>query len=321
MSDSRQEMPKEEKNEEKLLRFSFVCSLVFTITEIAMAIVLHSYSIMMDGVFDVADLVLLGPFLVLVPLLYRPVTEKHPYGYAQFESVFLIVKYGVLLIVTVTMIYANIREIMEGGHTVAFNSVGLYELVIGLLCVVIYLILRRYSRRQASPSVRAELYLWKQDIAGSMGVAAAFFSQTLLKNTPARRIVPYMDSLVAIVMALFLIREPIHSLIEGFRSLVLFAPDEEASGRIREIVSEVLEGYPYECSFLDMIKTGRKYWIEVYISPDRVTGAIDVRSWASIRTRMELLLREEFQQVYIELIPDIPDHLEENLSALEVTRE
>ena len=311
------EMPQSEKREERLLRFSFICSLLFTVTEIAMAVVLHSYSILMDGVFDVADLILLGPFLVLVPLLYKPVTERRPYGYAQVESLFLIIKYGALLAVIIVMIYQNIRQILAGGHAVSFNSVGTYEMIIGLLCVAVFLILRKKSGPQITPTIQAELFLWKQDIAGSLGVSAAFFSEALLRHTPARVILPYIDSVVAIVMALFLIREPIRSLMDGFRNLVLFAPDAETMDHIRSIVDRALEKHPYACSFLDVIQTGRKIWVEVYIAPDKVTDTIDLRSWAAVRSHIEMELRDEFQQVYVELIPDIPDYLQKNLSALE----
>lgn len=316
MDDKNPGMPQSEKREEKLLRFSFICSLLFTVTEIAMAALLHSYSILMDGVFDVADLILLGPFLVLVPLLYKPVTERRPYGYAQVESLFLIIKYGALLAVIIVMIYKNIRQILAGGHVVSFNSVGTYEMIIGFLCVAVYLFLRKKSGPQITPTIQAELFLWKQDIAGSLGVSAAFFSEILLRHTQARVILPYIDSVVAIVMALFLIREPIRSLMNGFRNLVLFAPDAETMEHIREIVDRALENHPYTCSFLDVIQTGRKIWIEVYIVPDRVTDTIDLRRWAAVRSHIEMDLRGEFQQVYVELIPDIPDYLQKNLSEI-----
>lgn len=300
-----------ERQEEKILRFSFVCSTLFTITEVAMALVFHSYSILMDGIFDVADLILLGPFLVLVPLLYKPVTEKHPYGYSQFESVFLIVKYGILLFVIVSMIGTNVEVILEGGHTVDFNGVAAYEMLIGFLCLAVLLVLRRLSRRFNSPTIGAEVYLWKQDTVSSMGVALAFLSQIFLKNTPAAPLVPYLDSVVAIVMACILIREPVTSILQGVRELVLFAPNEETMNRIREAVDQVMEKYPYECSFLDVIQTGRKMWIEVYVSPDEITGVIDVRHWAAIRGKIREQLKEDFEQIYVELIPDIPDASED----------
>lgn len=302
------------KREERLLRFSFVCSLLFTVAEVAMALVLHSYAILMDGIYDVADLVLLGPFLVLIPLLYKPVTEKHPYGYSQFESVFIIVKYGILLFAMIWMIIENIRSILNGGHVVNYNGVAVYELIIGFLCVAVYFILHFMSRKSRTPTIAAELFLWKQDIVSSMGLAAGFFSQILLRSTPARWIVPYMDSIIAIVMACFLIWEPVRSIIQGLRELVLLAPDDRTMERIREAVDTTLMNYSYSCSFLDVIQTGRKIWVEIYLTPDRVTGNIDIRHWAAIRAKIRQQLRQlpdkQFEQIYVELIPDIPDAME-----------
>ena len=86
--------------EKRILQLSFFGSVLFIVAEGVMAWFTHSHSLWTDCLFDAADLVMIGPFLVLVPLLYKPVTEKHPYGYAQVESLFLLVKYRVLLALT-----------------------------------------------------------------------------------------------------------------------------------------------------------------------------------------------------------------------------
>ncbi len=307
------EKSKQEKFEEKILRLSFCASLIFTLTEVAMGLLVHSYTIMMDGIFDIADLVLLGPFLLLVPLLYQPVTEKHPYGYAQVESVFLIVKYGVLLIIIAVMIYANIRVIISGGHTVDGGVIARYEIAMGFVCLAFFLTLRYLSRKYESPTIRAELYLWKKDVLGSMGVAVAFFAQEILGGFPQIAFLArYMDSAVAIVLALFLLKEPIVSIRKGLRQLMLFAPKEETMEKIRTAVDDGLEGLPYTCSFLDVIHTGRKIWIEVYMTADRETSLIDTRHWMKLRYLIKKELESEFDQIYVELIPDLPEAQKED---------
>ena len=67
--------------EKRILRLSFLGSVLFILAEGVMAWYTHSHSLWTDCLFDSADLVMIGPFMVLVPLLYKPVTEKHPYGY------------------------------------------------------------------------------------------------------------------------------------------------------------------------------------------------------------------------------------------------
>ncbi len=310
MSITEKSMQDKKRAEERILRFSFVGSLLFTITEVIMAVVLHSYTVLMDGVFDVADLILLGPFLVLIPLLYKPVTEKHPYGFAQVESVFLIIKYGVLLVVICLMIYENVRVILQGGHTVDVSGVAVYEMMIGFLCLAAWLILRRLSKKYTTPTIQSEVFLWKQDVVNSMGISVAFFAQSALKDTSLSSLAPYMDSVFAIVMAVFLLREPVASLVSGFRKLVLFAPDEETMQMIRAAVDTSLENYPYTCSFLDVIQTGRKVWIEVYLTQNPDSSLVDISHWSQIRRNIRKSLTGKFDQIYVELIPDIKDPAE-----------
>lgn len=310
MSITEKSMQDKKRAEERILRFSFVGSLLFTITEVIMAAVLHSYTVLMDGVFDVADLILLGPFLVLIPLLYKPVTEKHPYGFAQVESVFLIIKYGVLLVVICLMIYENVRVILQGGHTVDVSGVAVYEMMIGFLCLAAWLILRRLSKKYTTPTIQSEVFLWKQDVVNSMGISVAFFAQSALKDTSLSSLAPYMDSVFAIVMAVFLLREPVASLVSGFRKLVLFAPDEETMQMIRAAVETSLENYPYTCSFLDVIQTGRKVWIEVYLTQNPDSSLVDISHWSQIRRNIRKSLTGKFDQIYVELIPDIKDPAE-----------
>ena len=310
MSITEKSMQDKKRAEERILRFSFVGSLLFTITEVIMAAVLHSYTVLMDGVFDVADLILLGPFLVLIPLLYKPVTEKHPYGFAQVESVFLIIKYGVLLVVICLMIYENVRVILQGGHTVDVSGVAVYEMIIGFLCLAAWLILRRLSKKYTTPTIQSEVFLWKQDVVNSMGISVAFFAQSALKDTSLSSLAPYMDSVFAIVMAVFLLREPVASLVSGFRKLVLFAPDEETMQMIRAAVETSLENYPYTCSFLDVIQTGRKVWIEVYLTQNPDSSLVDISHWSQIRRNIRKSLTGKFDQIYVELIPDIKDPAE-----------
>lgn len=310
MSAPQRTISSKEREEERILRFSFIMSAVCTGTEVIMALILGSYSVLIDSIYDLADLVLLGPFLVLVPLLYKPVNERHPYGYSQLESVFLIIKYGILLSVIVSMVVSDVQVIMAGGNMVDFNGVAVYEVSIGLMCLTVLLILRHLARKMNSPTLAAEIYLWKQDAVGSISVGLAFFSQQLLKDTAVSPIVPYLDPVIAIIMAVVLFKEPLLSIVHGFRELVLFAPDEETMTMVRAAVDDVLSAYPFDCSFLDVIQTGRKVWIEVYVSPEEITGVIDVRHWAAVRAKIREQLRDEFEQIYVELIPDIPDNQE-----------
>lgn len=284
---------------------SLIGSILFMIVEGIMAYITHSHSILMDCVFDVTDLVMIGPFLFLVPLLYRPVTERRPYGFAQVESLFLVIKYTVLLVITIQLIIDSVQTILDGGHSVNAGAIAIFEFVIFLGCVALYLLLSYFSKRYESMTIHAELYAWKLDIIGSLGVSLAFALEVVLRQTSAAWFGPYIDPIVAIVMALFLIREPIHMIFVNLKSLVLFAPNQEIMDKIRAIAEQSMSTSSYTIQFLDVIQTGRKTWVEIYI--DSPNDIITLKTLNRIRDEIRDELRKSFDQIYVEIIPDLPE--------------
>lgn len=296
-----------EEIEKKVLRLSFIGSCLLSGSEIIMALILRSYAVMMDGIFDSAELVMMGPFLVLVPLLYKPVNERHPYGYSQVESFFLIIKYSVLLTLMLLLINTNVHVIMSGGNRVNPSMIAVYEMLLGAASVFMYLMLAHISRKYESPTVHAELYLWKTDIVGSCGIAVAFLAQYVLGDTVLAAFAPYMDSAVAIVMSVLLLREPVSEIVRGFKQMLLFSPPEDVMRRVHEVVNKNLEGLPCRATFIDVIQTGRKTWIEVYLKENLDTSLIDVRHWTKMREYVIEDLKDDFDQIYVEFIPDLSE--------------
>ena len=144
--------------------------------------------------------------------------------------------------------------------------------------------------------------MWRLDIVSSMGVAIAFALQTMLVHTRLNFLVSYIDPAVAVVMALFLIKEPVQIIFQSIRNLVLFAPEKEVFEQIHGIVDKHMKDYPYEVTFLDVIQTGRKLWVEVYIGNQ--TDVIHISILHRVRDEIRQELKHKYDQVYIEIIPD-----------------
>ncbi|WP_312354015.1 cation diffusion facilitator family transporter [Aminipila sp.] len=291
--------------EKRILKISMAGSIIFMIAEGIMAYITRSNSILMDCIYDTADLIMIGPFLLLVPLLYKPVTEKRPYGFSQVESLFIIIKCSILIVITAQLVFYNVHIILRGGNHVNGGIVAAFELALSAGCILIYGVLIHYNKIFSSPSIKADLYMWRMDIIGSLGVGIAFIVQLLLQQTDLRWIIPYIDPIVAITMAIWLIAEPVRMVIEGIKNLILFAPNEEIMENIRMVVNKHLENYPYSVSFLDVIQTGRKAWVEIYIRSE--SDFISQNQLKKAHSKIKKELREQYDQIYVELIPDISD--------------
>lgn len=293
------------KNEKRIMNISLIGSILFMLSEGIMAYVTKSHSLLMDCIFDVTDLIMIGPFLLLVPLLYKPVTEKRPYGFSQVESLFVVIKYSVLLAITASLVWDNIRSLLHGGRQVDGGKIAFFELAVCLGCLIIYLLLHYFSRRYASLTIKAEIYIWKLDVISSLGVSIAFFVQMALHRTDYAWLAAYVDPVVAIVMAGLLLVEPIKMIIVNLKSLVLFAPEEEIMDMIRHVAEHHMDKVHYDIEFLDVIQTGRKTWVEIYMTSHN--NLINTTILLQLRNEIREELKKSFDQVYVELIPSLPD--------------
>lgn len=240
---------------------------------------------------------------ILVPFLYKPVSENKPYGFSQIESLLVLLKYTVLLVVVINMIVSNIKILLNGGHTVDAFSVLMYESTLCFFCILMLLFLRHLSRSYSSLMIQSELYLWKVDVVSTLGISVAFLFQLLLANTKLKFIIPYIDSSVAIVVSLFLLKEPVVQIFKTLRELVLFSPEKKIMDEIRIVVKEDIKTYDYSLDFLDVTQTGRKTWIEVYVKSK--SDIIKVKDFKNIQEHITKDLENKFDQISVEIIPAI----------------
>ena len=283
------------KTENKILRLSLGGTITFTVFEIIASFVLGSKTVMTDGIFDLFDLLLLLPMFILVPFLYK--------RFSQIESLLVLVKYIVLLIVVINMITNNITVLLHGGHTVDATNVLIYEASLCVCCIIMYLVLHYLSRDYSSMIIKSELYLWKVDIVSTLGISVAFLFQIFLTHSPINFIIPYIDSSVAIIVALFLVKEPIVQIIKNLKELVLFSPDQQIMDEIREVVNKDISNYEYSLDFLDVTQTGRKTWIEVYVKSKNDT--VKIKDFKKIQEHITKDLIDKFDQIYVEIVPSL----------------
>ena len=264
-----------ERKEKTILRLSFVAGLAFALVELIFAIYSHSQSALTDAVYDASELVFIALLLFLTPLFHKPVSEKHPYGYFQVESIFLIVKGVMMLSVTLGVGVEVIESALSGGNPVDDLQVSLFQLCLGAASVVIYVIMRRVNKNSSSPTVEAELMGWRLDIGYSLGMSLAFFASSFLVKTPLAFIAPYFDQIIAVLVMVFMLPESVKMLWSSVRDIFLFSPDEELVEQIKQICTESMENYAFSPVFFDITRTGRHLWVAVYFKVSSATLAVE----------------------------------------------
>lgn len=291
------------KTEKQALMVSMYGSLFFVIAESFMAIASSSQSILLDAVYGSADLLMVVISIWIIPLLYRPTTEKHPFGFSQVESIFVVIKGSMLTAVTVGLMLTNIQIIMRGGNRLNFTSVAIFEFAAAIISLGILFSMIRLNKSLNSPLVRTEITAWIIDSVASIGLAIAFLLPAIIHTDWMADFEPYLDQTIAIVLAATILPIPIKTVLHGLRDIFLLAPKEETVNRIKEIGQDVLAKYLTGQAVYDIIKTGRKLWISIYFTSQN--DMISIAEIKKAQKELELELKKEFPDLYVELIPEI----------------
>lgn len=264
-----------QKREKQILMLSFCTGLLFAIAEFVYAIFSHSQSVLMDGVYDTTELIFIALILFLTPLFHKPLSERHPYGFYQVESIFIIIKSFMMISVTLGVLAEIIKTTLSGGNKVNEMGISLFQIVVGLFCSVIFFMMKRMSKKVSSPTIEAELLGWKIDIAYSLGLSFAFFGASFLEKTPLHFIAPYFDSIIAIIVMALTLPQTIKLLTNAIRDVFLFSPNDETVEEIKSICNAILAESRIDSKYFDVTRTGRHLWVSIYFKTDVKTLRVD----------------------------------------------
>lgn len=294
---------KAEKNEKLALNTSLLAGVLFVLVEVIVSITSKSQAVLMDSVYDAAELVMVLLSIRMVPLLYKPASEKRPYGYSQVETLFIAIKGFMLASITLTLVINNIGIMLQGGRHVKFEEIAFFELFATVLSLVVIVMLRKFDKTANSPLLQAEIAGWLVDAVASFGMTFAFFLPVIINNSYLEALSPFLDQVIAILLSLFILPIPIKAMLTSLRDIFLWAPEEKTMNLIKEISEAILHEHSFEYITYDVVRTGRRLWISIYVIP--IEEIISIKKYSLIQDELERALRDEFSDLYVELLPEI----------------
>lgn len=296
----------EREKERRAICFSLIAGIILLVIGIIMAIKTDSKAMLADALYDSIDIIIVILTLFLVKLYHTPVSEKKPFGFSQLESFFLLIKTFMILALNVSIIINAVISIINGGKEIDIIIVSLFQFILFIGNLIVWLIIRNINKKINSPTVKAEVVAWKFDMIYSFGMAFAFFVIQALKETNFKSIIPYFDQIVVIISSIIMLPEVFKVLKENITSVLLFAPNKDLTDEIKSIIEKNLLNTNMKILHYDIIKTGRKTWISSYFkSSDNI---VDITQLKEITTKCLEELNERIGNIYFELIPDVENY-------------
>lgn len=307
------------KREKKAMSVSLYANLLFVVIELVMAAYTGSQAVLLDGVYDGIEFMMLLPSIFLIPLLYKPSNEKYPFGHMQMETIFLVIKGIIMITVTVGLITNSINILFHGGHKVDFGFVAWFELFACVLGMIVTFYLHQKNKAMNSPLITVEKQGWQMDSIISLGMTAAFFLPELVDVGWIQKLSPYLDSMITIVLSMIMLPIPIQTVYTGTRDLLLISPEEETVNEIKEIVEPIILESNCTDIYYDIVRTGRKLWISAYITLNK--DELSLHRFKMLQTRCIAALAETYTDFYFELLPEIEVDMEEVKEEIEAAQE
>jgi cation diffusion facilitator family transporter len=248
-------------NEKLALKLSALAYLAMAGLGIGFAIVARSDAIMLSGFFSLISFVMGLLSLKVADLVQQPGDEHFHFGYAHFEPFLNAIKGLIILAVCALSLAGAIDALLHGGRPLSAGWALLYAVIATVGCAAVAIIQHRVAKRVESPLLEVDVKNWTLDTAVNTGVGVAFLVALLLWGTRWSSVVPYVDSVLLIVLVLVLVWVPLKTVRDNVAELLQVAPPAELQGDVQERFERSVSGVEVENRYVRMVKIGRHLYV------------------------------------------------------------
>jgi cation diffusion facilitator family transporter len=214
---------------EQISLVSIFINLILTFGKIIIGTFAKSASVLADGIHSSMDVISSVISFFGIKIAKKPVDEKHPYGHYKFE-----VLSG--LIITLLLFFAGIWMIYEaykGFINPEIISLSYLALGIMTLSVILNTIMSKlkiyYGKKENSLSLLSDGVHDKADVFASLAVLIGLVIMPFWV---------YIDSILALLIGLYIIKESFSLGKEATDSLLDVSAGKEIEDKMREIIKQ-----------------------------------------------------------------------------------
>ena len=197
-----------------IARLSIVSNTLLILLKMVVGLISGSVSIISEAIHSSMDLVAAIIAFLSVRVSDNPPDSRHPYGHGKIENISGVIEALLIFIAAIWIIVEAAKKL--AGEKIVIDSIALGSIVMLISAIVNTIVSRRlYKVARATNSVALEadaLHL-KTDVYTSLGVSAGL---GLILITG----INWLDPIIAILVALFIIKESYILLKKAFTPLL-----------------------------------------------------------------------------------------------------
>jgi cation diffusion facilitator family transporter len=216
----------------KIARLSIISNLLLITMKLIVGIISGSVSIISEAIHSSMDLVAAVIAFFAVRVSDNPPDSRHPYGHGKVENISGVIEALLIFAAAIWIIFEAVRKLI--GKDIVLEKIWIGVVVMVVSAIVNIIVSRRLykvAKQTKSVALEADALHLKTDVYTSAGVAAGL-GLILLTD------IKWLDPAIAILVALFIIRESYSLLKRAFSPLLDTAwSDDEINDLERKLKS------------------------------------------------------------------------------------
>jgi cation diffusion facilitator family transporter len=276
----------------KIARLSVISNTLLIIMKLTVGIISGSVSIISEAIHSSMDLIASLIALFSVKVSDTPPDSRHPYGHGKVENISGVIEALLIFIAAIWIIVEAVRKLL--GEEIVLESLWIGSLVMAASAVVNIIVskrLYRVAQETKSIALEADALHLKTDVYTSAGVALGLLLIVLTD-------IKWMDPVIAILVALYIIKESYELLKRAFWPLLDSAWAEDEVKDLEKKLNDMGVNY-HE---LRTRKAGNYRFIDIHVEIPGNESVVDAHNYCD-QIEGELMAAYENLNVTIHVEP------------------
>jgi cation diffusion facilitator family transporter len=245
-----------------IARLSIISNTLLIIMKLVVGLISGSVSIISEAIHSSMDLIAAIIAFFSVSVSDNPPDSRHPYGHGKVENISGVIEALLIFIAALWIILEAIKKLL--GEKIELDAIALGSIVMLISAIVNIIVSRRLykvARETNSVALEADALHLKTDVFTSLGVAVGLGLIMLTGIT-------WLDPVVAVLVAIFIMRESYFLLKRAFTPLLDTAWGNEEIEELEKTLTRM------EVSYHDLRtrRAGNYRFIDLHIQiPENVS--------------------------------------------------
>jgi cation diffusion facilitator family transporter len=287
-------MPAQINQKTKVARLSVLSNSFLITIKVIAGILSGSVSIVSEAIHSSMDLLASVIAFFAVKISDTPSDERHNYGHGKVENVSGVIEGLLIFVAAGWIIFEAIRKMI---HPEPVESLGIGSLVMvisGSVNIVVSRLLYKTAKATHSVALEADALHLKTDVYTSFGVATGLILMMITK-------LHWLDPLIAVLVAMLIIRESYELVKRAFSPLLDVAWDQAELDKLKTIFEDM--GVRYHD--VKTRRAGNYRFIDFHIEMPPELSFAEVHDFCSL---IEGEIHQTFENVQITIHAEPFDH-------------